>query len=62
MELGLKGAKVIVTAGAAGIGRAILERFLAEGAQVATCDIDPDALTPREALERLYALKRLAAG
>ena len=25
-------------------------------------DIDPDALTPREALERLYALKRLAAG
>lgn len=44
MDLGLKGAKVIVTAGAAGIGRAILERFLAEGAQVATCDIDPDAL------------------
>ena len=25
-------------------------------------DIDPDALSPREALERLYALKRLAAG
>lgn len=25
-------------------------------------DIDPDALTPREALERLYELKRLAAG
>ncbi|WP_297361606.1 DNA mismatch repair protein MutS [Thauera sp.] len=25
-------------------------------------DIDPDALTPREALERLYALKRLTAG
>ena len=24
-------------------------------------DIDPDSLTPREALERLYALKRLAA-
>jgi DNA mismatch repair protein MutS len=24
-------------------------------------DIDPDALTPREALERLYELKRLAA-
>ena len=23
--------------------------------------IDPDALTPREALERLYELKRLAA-
>jgi DNA mismatch repair protein MutS len=25
-------------------------------------DIDPDALSPREALERLYALKRLAGG
>ncbi|MCF1707920.1 SDR family oxidoreductase [Tabrizicola sp. J26] len=44
MDLGLRGAKVIVTAGAAGIGRAILERFLSEGATVATCDIDADAL------------------
>lgn len=44
MNLELKGAKVIVTAGAAGIGRAILERFLAEGAVVATCDIDAEAL------------------
>ncbi|HMU16768.1 MAG TPA: hypothetical protein PKC95_04895, partial [Thauera aminoaromatica] len=26
----------------------------------ALADIDPDALSPREALERLYALKRLA--
>jgi DNA mismatch repair protein MutS len=24
-------------------------------------DIDPDSLTPREALERLYSLKRLAS-
>jgi DNA mismatch repair protein MutS len=24
-------------------------------------ELDPDALTPREALERLYELKRLAA-
>lgn len=44
MELGLNGAKVIVTAGAAGIGRVILDRFLAEGASVATCDIDAEAL------------------
>lgn len=44
MDLGLKGAKVIVTAGGAGIGRVIIERFLAEGAQVATCDIDGEAL------------------
>jgi len=27
----------------------------------ALADIDPDALTPREALEHLYQLKRLAA-
>ena len=41
---GLKGARVIVTAGAAGIGRSIVEAFLAEGASVATCDIDAAAL------------------
>ncbi len=41
---GLKGARVIVTAGAAGIGRSIIEAFLAEGAAIATCDIDAEAL------------------
>lgn len=44
MDLQLAGAKVIVTAGANGIGRAILGRFLDEGARVATCDIDEDGL------------------
>ena len=44
MNLGLEGARVIVTAGAQGIGRAIVEGFVAEGAQVATCDIDASAL------------------
>lgn len=44
MDLGLRGAKVIVTAGAAGIGRAIVDGFLAEGAIVATCDIDEAGL------------------
>ena len=44
MDLTLKGARVIVTAGAGGIGRAIVEGFLAEGASVATCDIDESAL------------------
>ncbi|MBB3772917.1 NAD(P)-dependent dehydrogenase (short-subunit alcohol dehydrogenase family) [Angulomicrobium tetraedrale] len=44
MDLGLTGARVIVTAGAAGIGRAIIDGFLREGARVATCDIDEAAL------------------
>nr|WP_249139099.1 SDR family oxidoreductase [Actibacterium sp. MT2.3-13A] len=46
----LEGARVIVTAGAQGIGRAIVDAYLAEGAQVATCDIDTAALDtlPRE--------------
>lgn len=44
MDLGLEGARVVVTAGAAGIGRAIVDGFLAEGATVATCDIDAAAL------------------
>lgn len=52
MDLGLKGARVIVTAGAGGIGRAIVEGFLAEGARVAVCDIDGQALAtlPKEVL------------
>lgn len=44
MDLGLNGSKVLVTGGAAGIGRAIVDAFLSEGAEVAVCDIDVDAL------------------
>jgi NAD(P)-dependent dehydrogenase (short-subunit alcohol dehydrogenase family) len=44
MDLALDGAKVLVTGGAAGIGRAIVDAFVAEGATVAACDIDDDAL------------------
>jgi len=38
------GARVLVTAGAAGIGLAIARAFMAEGAAVHVCDIDADAL------------------
>lgn len=44
MDLRLKGARIIVTAGAGGIGRAIVDAFRDAGAQVATCDIDEASL------------------
>ncbi len=44
MDLQLTGQRAIVTAGAAGIGRVIVEAMLAEGMKVATCDIDEAAL------------------
>lgn len=44
LDLGLKGHRVIVTAGANGIGRVIAEAFRDEGAVVAICDIDAEAL------------------
>jgi len=40
MELELSGLRVLVTAGATGIGLAIARAFVEEGAQVHVCDID----------------------
>lgn len=42
MDLGLKGKKVILTGGSRGIGRAALEIFAAEGADVAFCSRNAD--------------------
>jgi len=44
MELTLKGSRVLVTAGAAGIGRVIAETFVKNGARVFVCDVDEKAL------------------
>ena len=44
MNLGIKGLRVLVTAGAGGIGREIARAFAAEGARVHVCDIDAKAL------------------
>ena len=41
---GIAGKRVLITAGGAGIGRAIAERFAGEGASVLICDIDEAAL------------------
>ena len=44
MTLQLNGKRVMVTAGAAGIGRAIVELCAEAGARLQVCDIDGDAL------------------
>ncbi|TCH99701.1 SDR family oxidoreductase [Roseococcus sp. SYP-B2431] len=44
MELGLQAARVLVTAGAGGIGRVVADAFLEEGAEVMVCDVDDAAL------------------
>jgi NAD(P)-dependent dehydrogenase (short-subunit alcohol dehydrogenase family) len=44
MDLELKGLRVLVTAGANGIGLAIARAFTGEGARVHTCDVDETAL------------------
>lgn len=36
--------RIVITAGAAGIGRAVAEAFIDTGARVAICDIDADAV------------------
>ncbi len=50
MDLSLKGKRALVTAGAAGIGRAIAETLAQNGARVQVCDVDEKALSslPKE--------------
>ena len=44
MNLEIENLKVLVTAGAAGIGLKIAEAFIREGAKVHVCDIDPKSV------------------
>ena len=56
MELGLKGKVVAVTGGSEGIGRAVVQRFVEEGAKVTFC------ARRLEPLEQLAAQMRKAGG
>ncbi len=40
---------VVITGGAAGIGRAMVEAFMRSGAQIAICDADPQAISAFQA-------------
>ena len=44
MDIRLDGKRVILTAGAAGIGRVTLKTFIDAGAEVFVCDVDDEAL------------------
>ena len=44
MDLGINGLRVLVTAGAAGIGLEVARAFVREGARVHICDVDREAL------------------
>jgi len=59
MNLSAQGARVLVTAGAAGIGRAIAQTFVEHGARVHVCDVDEAALA--EAKRALPAVTQTVA-
>jgi NAD(P)-dependent dehydrogenase (short-subunit alcohol dehydrogenase family) len=52
MDLGITGLRVLVTAGAGGIGHCIARAFNANGARTHVCDIDTDRLRALEATDR----------
>ncbi|WP_288115349.1 SDR family oxidoreductase [Novosphingobium sp.] len=57
MYLGLKGKKVILTGGSRGIGRAAVEIFAAEGADVAFCSRNPEQVAETAASLEKHGVK-----
>lgn len=52
----LAGKRVLITAAGQGIGRASVELFAAEGAEVVACDINKDSLAELEGIDGVTAL------
>ncbi len=57
MDLDLTGCRVIVTAGAAGIGLEVARAFVEEGAKVWVCDVDREAITTLASSDECIAAK-----
>ncbi|MCH7628009.1 MULTISPECIES: SDR family NAD(P)-dependent oxidoreductase [Novosphingobium] len=57
MDLGLKGKKVILTGGSRGIGRATVELFAAEGADIAFCSRNPEQVAETVAALEKFGVK-----
>jgi NAD(P)-dependent dehydrogenase (short-subunit alcohol dehydrogenase family) len=55
MDLDIRGLRVLVTAGAAGIGLAIARGFVREGAKVLVCDVDDAALSALAGSDAAFA-------
>lgn len=55
----MSGIRVIVTAGASGIGLATARRFLASGARVAICDVDAAAIDNAQRLDPALLARRV---
>jgi NAD(P)-dependent dehydrogenase (short-subunit alcohol dehydrogenase family) len=62
MTADLQDRRVLITAGASGIGRAIAERFLAAGARVFVCDIAEEALADIKAKQPSIGAVRADVG
>lgn len=60
MELALRDHVVAVSGGASGIGRAIIECFAAEGAQVAVWDISPSATQVAAEVAQKFGVRAMA--
>ncbi|MCL4153831.1 UNVERIFIED_CONTAM: hypothetical protein GTU68_006709 [Idotea baltica] len=57
MDLNLTDTRVVITAGANGIGLQIARAFIEEGARVCVCDVDPEAIAAlQESDPSIYAV------